>query len=248
MSKPYHDLDLEGLDLSDSDHHSFDSPVHVKKGKLQTGSDEQEEDTEQQSKTRPTESRYVAEETRETQLRQELDNIRKINTVIEGVVESLEKAKTNMETVNRTVTSASTLLQTWTRILSQTEHNQRLILNPSWQGATEDLASVEAEELQRQRDVQRRQREEQQRREAAARKAEEDERKREAAAARGTRGPRGRVRGARAGSSVSGTSSGYGVSGRITPGRGATGTGRAGSGTGSGIGRGLRARGGRGPS
>lgn len=97
MSKPYHDLDLEGLDLSDSDHHSFDSPVHVKKGKLQTGSDEQEEDTEQQSKTRPTESRYVAEETRETQLRQELDNIRKINTVIEGVVESLEKAKTNME-------------------------------------------------------------------------------------------------------------------------------------------------------
>ncbi|QDS75534.1 hypothetical protein FKW77_005351 [Venturia effusa] len=248
MSKPYNDLDLEGLNLSDSDSHLFDSPVQVKKGKPPIAPDGKKEEADQQSKTRPPESRYDAEESREAQLRQELDNIRKINTVIEGVVGSLEKAKTNMETVNRTVTSASTLLQTWTRILSQTEHNQRLILNPSWQGATEDLASVEAEELQRQRDVQRRQREEQLRREAAARKAEEDERKKEAAAARGTRGPRGRVRGARAGSSVSGTSSGYGVSGRITPARGTTGTGRAGSGIGSGIGRGLRARGGRGAS
>lgn len=98
MSKPYDDLDLEGLNLSDSDDNLFDSPVHVKKGKLQTGSDEKEEDVEQQdNKTRPTESRYVAEETREAHLQQELDNIRKINTVIEGVVESLEKAKTNME-------------------------------------------------------------------------------------------------------------------------------------------------------
>lgn len=97
MSKPYDDLDLERLDLSDPDDHLFDPPVHVKKGKLQTGSDEKEEDAGQQGKTRPTESRYVAEETRETHLRQELDNIRKINTVIEGVVESLEKAKTNME-------------------------------------------------------------------------------------------------------------------------------------------------------
>lgn len=96
MSKPYDDLDLEGLNLSDSDDELFDSPVHIKKGKLHIGSDEKGEDAES-NKTRPTESRYVAEETREAQLRQELDNIRKINTVIEGVVESLEKAKTNME-------------------------------------------------------------------------------------------------------------------------------------------------------
>lgn len=97
MSKPYHDLDLEGLNLSDSDDELFDAPVHVKKGKLQIGSYEKGDDAESSNKTRPTESRYVAEETRETQLRQELDNIRKINTVIEGVVESLEKANTNME-------------------------------------------------------------------------------------------------------------------------------------------------------
>jgi hypothetical protein len=264
MSKDYEDPDLEGLNLSDSDDHLFDSPVDLKaQAKISALTNGKSGEATQHNKTHPGESSYDAEEIREAQLRQELENIRKINTVIEGVVESLEKAKTNMEvshiwfhfsgneasanldsdqTVNRTVASASTLLQTWTRILSQTEHNQRLILNPSWQGATEDLAAIEAEELQRQRDAHRRQYEEQQRREAAARKAEEDERKREAAAlSRGTRGTRGRVRGARAGSSVSGTSSGYGVggSGRTTPARGASGTARSGSG----IGRGLRARG-----
>lgn len=97
MSKPYDNLHLDGLNLSDSDDDLFDSPVNVKKGKLQLESSEKAGDAEQQNKTRPGESRYDAEETRDTQLRQELENIRKINTVIEGVVESLEKAKTNME-------------------------------------------------------------------------------------------------------------------------------------------------------
>jgi hypothetical protein len=98
MSKAYEDVDLEGLNLSDSDDHLFDSPVNVKtKGKIPAGTNGKAGDAAQQNKTRSGESPYDAEETREAQLRQELDNIRKINTVIEGVVESLEKAKTNME-------------------------------------------------------------------------------------------------------------------------------------------------------
>jgi hypothetical protein len=98
MSKPYEDLDLEGLNLSDSDDHLFDSPVNVRTtGKLPAGADAKTGDAGQQNKTRSGESRYDVEETREAQLRQELDNIRKINTVIEGVVDSLEKAKTNMD-------------------------------------------------------------------------------------------------------------------------------------------------------
>lgn len=99
------------------------------------------------------------------------------------------------QTVSRTVDSASTLLNTWTRILSQTEHNQRLILNPNWQGAVQDAADMESEELLRQQAAERRERELQQQREAVARRAQEEERRRaQGPTARGTRGTaRGRV-------------------------------------------------------
>ena len=55
-----------------------------------------------------------------------------------------------LQSVNQTVNSASTLLNTWTRILSQTEHNQRLILNHAWQGASQDRADQEQEAYARQ--------------------------------------------------------------------------------------------------
>ena len=144
--------------------------------------------------------------------------------------------------MSRTVTNASTLLQTWTRILSQTEHNQRLILNPAWQGATQDLADVENEEQRKQQEAARRQIEEQQRREAAARKAEEEARKAEAPPKASTRGSRGKVRTiTRASASGRTTPSGYvAVGGQRGVGRGSTSSSSRGS---SGIGRGLRGRG-----
>lgn len=97
--------------------------------------------------------------------------------------------------MSRTVNSASTLLNAWTRILSQTEHNQRLILNPSWQGATQDITDIENEAILKRQAAERKELEEQQRREAAARKAEEDERKRAQVSGRGTRTARGKTRG-----------------------------------------------------
>ncbi|OXV06136.1 hypothetical protein Egran_06096 [Elaphomyces granulatus] len=135
------------------------------------------------------------EETREAALRHELQTVRNVNQAIEGILESLTRAKGNMETVSRTVDSASTLLNTWTRILSQTEHNQRLILNPKWQGATQDITDMENEAIQKQQAAERRELEMQQRREAAAKKAEEEKKKAEAAAAGITRGSRGTNRG-----------------------------------------------------
>lgn len=89
------------------------------------------------------------------------------------------------------MTSASTLLNTWTKILSQTEHNQRLILNPNWQGATQDVADMENEAIQKQQAAERREQALQQQREAAARRAEEEQRRR----ALNTRGGRGSSRG-----------------------------------------------------
>ena len=90
------------------------------------------------------------------------------------------------------MTNASTLLNTWTRILSQTEHNQRLILNPTWQGANNDIVEAENEMIARQQAATRLEMDEQNRREAeAARKAEEEERRLEAAAISDSRGRRG---------------------------------------------------------
>ncbi|KGO37034.1 DASH complex, subunit Duo1 [Penicillium expansum] len=133
-------------------------------------------------------------EAQEAALRAELQGVRNINEVIEGLLGSLDSAKGNMETVSQTVTSASTLLNTWTRILSQTEHNQRLILNPNWQGASQDMIDIENQAIQRQQAAERREQALQQQREVAARKAEEIE-KRRAQVTRGTRGTRGTTRG-----------------------------------------------------
>lgn len=98
-----------------------------------------------------------SEETHEENLQRELASLRSLNTVISGITASLHKARENTTIVAATVDNASSLLATWTRILSQTEHNQRLILDPAWQGATHDISELESEELQRQQLRQRQQ-------------------------------------------------------------------------------------------
>lgn len=148
-----------------------------------------------------------------------------------------------MQTVSRTVTSASTLLNTWIRILSQTEHNQRLILNPNWHGATQDLANIENEATIRMQAAERKAAEEERRREEAKRQAEDEERQQQAGTTRGgTRGTRGRARSVGRAGSVS--SSGYGLS-RTGSVSGTRGTSQPSAGR-SGIGRGtgsVRSRG-----
>ncbi|KAF2644860.1 hypothetical protein P280DRAFT_487365 [Massarina eburnea CBS 473.64] len=221
-------MDNDNIDFSDSDSNAdalFDTPAARKtKQKVE--------------EARPKESHYTTEESREAALRRELESVRNVNKVIEGVVESLEKAKNNMDTVSRTVYNATTLLQTWSRILSQTEHNQRLILNPQWQGATQDIADIQDEEVQRQQAAERRVVEDQARREAAARRAEEDRRKAEAPSKASTRG---RGRGTRPrGTSASGSSyTSVGGQGGRGLNRSSSTSGRGGSG----IGRGPRGRG-----
>lgn len=48
------------------------------------------------SRPQRTESRYTSEEARDEALRRELDQVRGVNKAIEDVIESLQKAKTNM--------------------------------------------------------------------------------------------------------------------------------------------------------
>lgn len=178
MPKPTEAPDIARLRLQDDEEDIFASPQN------------HTSDTDDPSATKParSENRHDAQEARDARLQAELERVREVNKVIEGVTASLEKAKANMGTVHQTVNNASTLLATWTRILGQTEHNQRLILNPQWQGATQDLEELENEEIRRQAEAERRAVEEQRRREEAQRKAEEDERKRAVAAAAPSRG------------------------------------------------------------
>ncbi|KAK4643395.1 hypothetical protein QC761_408525 [Podospora bellae-mahoneyi] len=187
-------------------------------------------------------------ETKEATLQRELQGVRAINTAIESIISTLERAKGNMGTVSQTVTNASTLLNTWTRILSQTEHNQRLILNPNWKGASGDIADMEHEALLKQQEEERRAREAERRREEARRKAEEEERKRAAGTvsagsgttrgrgfARGTTTGRGRGAGlVRSTSSAGRTTTGTGIArgGSSTSSRGTSGIGRGGFGYG----------------
>jgi len=149
--------------------------------------------------------------------------------------------------VNQTVGAASALLNTWTRILSQTEHNQRLLLDPAWHGASQDIAEMENEALARQQQVERREMEEQERKAAAVRKAEDEEQKKAEVPTKTIKpATRGRTRTTGRGTSTA--QSGYVAGGtqRDTStssiARGNTSTRR----TTSGIGRGQSSRGARG--
>ncbi|KAL3427996.1 DASH complex subunit Duo1 [Phlyctema vagabunda] len=204
--------DIRKLDFSDSD------PEEFLKSPSRTSTATNLPNRQAENVQRNGESRYDSEQAREAALQKELDGVRTINEVIEGVIASLDSANGNMDSVSRTVNSASTLLNTWTRILSQTEHNQRLILNKNWQGASQDVVDMENETVLKAQAAERRAAEEERRREEARRRAEDEERQRQAGTAvRGTRGSRSRGRGTGRGGT---TGSGYGQSGSSAGGRG----------------------------
>jgi hypothetical protein len=85
---------MDTLRLSDSDDDALllDTPAPRKT----KDKPENEGDNGAAGKTRSKESHYSVEEAREAALKKELENVRNVNRVIDGVVESLEKAKANM--------------------------------------------------------------------------------------------------------------------------------------------------------
>jgi hypothetical protein len=90
--------DEDEIQWSD-DEKLFDSPIAQKSGASSSKANGKAAGS-SQPEPKPRQaalSQEDAAEAREAALQQELENVRKINTVIEGVVESLEKAKGNME-------------------------------------------------------------------------------------------------------------------------------------------------------
>ncbi len=100
MTAPGRTPNIGSLDLSDSDAEDlFASPSAKGKKPECSGKDEapQASGSQTASKSRNGESRYDSEDAREASLRRELDSVRSINQVMEGVLESLDRAKGNME-------------------------------------------------------------------------------------------------------------------------------------------------------
>jgi len=93
MSNP----DVGKLDLSDSSDPQdlFASPSKVSKSNPKNPSKPNDPNAPSQRSTG--ESKYDAEAAREASLQKELESVRSINEVIEGVVSSLECAKGNMD-------------------------------------------------------------------------------------------------------------------------------------------------------
>ena len=242
---------LDNLSISDTEldetEDLFASPSIPKTSRVPLDGNGTQDGGEHRAPATGSDSEEDAFAAHEAALRRELASLHSMNQVISGITASLEKAKSNMDTVAATVDNASTLLNTWTRVLSQTEHNQRLILNPNWHGATQDVLDGENEELLRQQEKERRKFEET--RKAKEREAErEEEERRKLTAGVGSKTGRPRGRGTSRGTVRAGT--GYvgvgGQSGFRGTTRGLAGSGRSGS---SGIGRGvggIRGRG-RGP-
>ncbi|KAI5788426.1 DASH complex subunit Duo1-domain-containing protein [Geopyxis carbonaria] len=187
---PEEELRIEDLKIDDEDENNGSTPVAHTPRSRNNG--------------------VIDQEAIEESLRAERDGVHQINTVIEGVVSSLQKARQNMEVVSTTVNNANKLLDIWVRILSQTEHTQRLLLSEQWQGLTADMASVEAAEAAKKRETERRAQEARDRAEAREREAAASEARRLA----GEKKPRGIRKG---GPTRGATSSKYGMGGSTLP-------------------------------
>ena len=185
-------IDLGSLSLSDTEADDtadlFASPSEKRSGASKQGSREGAK----APPARHIEAEEDAIPSHEEALKQELSSLRSMNTVISGINASLEKAKANMETVSATVNNASSLLTTWTRILSQTEHNQRLLLNPAWQGANQDLLDIENQEVQKKQEHERRIAEEERRARQREAEREEEERRRALESSKTSKGRSGK--------------------------------------------------------
>nr|ASF90247.1 hypothetical protein SPAR05597 [Bartheletia paradoxa] len=77
-------------------------------------------------------------EAREEQLQAALAGLRGINDVFGGYVGALEAAKTHNQRFTLQVSHTNALLDKYIEILGQTEHTQRLVLDETWHGGTED--------------------------------------------------------------------------------------------------------------
>ncbi|BFZ58765.1 hypothetical protein PYCC9005_005830 [Savitreella phatthalungensis] len=77
-------------------------------------------------------------------LDRELFHLQRLNSTLERVLSSLSDASSNVGEVDGTVRNADRLLDLYVRVLDRADAAHALVLDPSWKGASADLASTAA--------------------------------------------------------------------------------------------------------
>jgi hypothetical protein len=89
--------EMDKLQLSDEDTEDLWTSPSKRKAKSQKAKEKASTAVLESSHAHNSDTLYDREEAKEVALRNELESVRNINEVIEGVVDSLERAKGNME-------------------------------------------------------------------------------------------------------------------------------------------------------
>ncbi|KAF9437781.1 hypothetical protein BGZ76_011167 [Entomortierella beljakovae] len=83
----------------------------------------------------------------EPSIQTELDQTRRLIKVFEVIDSSMTEARDKLKTFYKTADETNTLLDMWVRVLSQTEHTQKLLQDPAWEGQTlEEIRDKEYQE------------------------------------------------------------------------------------------------------
>ncbi|KAG0003963.1 hypothetical protein BGZ80_005711, partial [Entomortierella chlamydospora] len=64
----------------------------------------------------------------------ELEQTKRLVSVFETIDLSMTEARDKLKTFYKTADETNTLLDMWIRVLSQTEHTQKLLQDPAWEG------------------------------------------------------------------------------------------------------------------
>ncbi|KDE05911.1 hypothetical protein MVLG_03724 [Microbotryum lychnidis-dioicae p1A1 Lamole] len=89
-----------------------------------------------------------AEIKRVHQLRAEKDGLRDMNGMLGDMVNSIKGVETKLKTFSNNATTTHELLDLYSRLSSQAEHTQNLLLDPQFRGASADAAVREAQQAE----------------------------------------------------------------------------------------------------
>ncbi|KAH7060245.1 DASH complex subunit Duo1-domain-containing protein [Linnemannia elongata] len=70
----------------------------------------------------------------------ELEETRRLVRAFDAIDTSMNEARDKLKTFYKTADETNTLLDMWIRVLSQTEHTQKLLQDPAWEGQTMEEA------------------------------------------------------------------------------------------------------------
>lgn len=78
-------------------------------------------------------------------LERELDQLNRINDVIDNVIISMEASSSNIDIVLSTTESSNKLLDLWIKILSQTSYTNSILSDKNWKGITKSEENYQSQ-------------------------------------------------------------------------------------------------------